>query len=197
MYNGPHIATDGLVLYLDAANIKSYPGSGTTWNDLSGNNFNFTLDGSGITWNSRGTFSLADGGASFNGIITQSTTCTFQFWIKTTDVQALFWDGQDGNYYLGAYRVGLKEYYGNCGTPDFTLDTIDRPNIYDHLIDGNWHMVEFKNVNLSTWTVNEFNQYSSFTFGNGEIAAILLYNRNLTQNESVQNYLSLKSRFNL
>ena len=58
-------------------------------------------------------------------------------------------------------------------------------------------MVEFKNVNLSTWTVNEFNQYSSFTFGNGEIAAILLYNRNLTQNESVQNYLSLKSRFNL
>jgi hypothetical protein len=31
------------VLYLDAANTKSYPGSGTTWFDISGNNRNFTL----------------------------------------------------------------------------------------------------------------------------------------------------------
>ena len=32
-YN-PKIVTDGLVLCLDAGNIKSYPGSGTTWTDL-------------------------------------------------------------------------------------------------------------------------------------------------------------------
>jgi len=31
----PRMVTDGLVLYLDAANVKSYPGSGTTWTDLS------------------------------------------------------------------------------------------------------------------------------------------------------------------
>jgi len=31
----PRIVTDGLVLYLDAANPRSYPGSGTTWSDLS------------------------------------------------------------------------------------------------------------------------------------------------------------------
>jgi hypothetical protein len=34
----PPIVTNGLVLHLDAANIRSYPGSGTTWTDLSGNN---------------------------------------------------------------------------------------------------------------------------------------------------------------
>jgi hypothetical protein len=34
--HSPKIVTDGLVLYLDAANIKSYPGSGTQWKDLSG-----------------------------------------------------------------------------------------------------------------------------------------------------------------
>jgi hypothetical protein len=39
----PNIVTDGLVLYLDAANVKSYPGSGTVWRDLSGNNNHFTL----------------------------------------------------------------------------------------------------------------------------------------------------------
>lgn len=33
----PRVVTDGLVLYLDAANPKSYSGSGTTWSDLSGN----------------------------------------------------------------------------------------------------------------------------------------------------------------
>ena len=35
---GHKIITDGLVLCLDAANTKSYPGSGTTWADLTGNN---------------------------------------------------------------------------------------------------------------------------------------------------------------
>jgi len=35
--------TDGLVLYLDAAKKESYPGSGTTWTDLSGNSNNGTL----------------------------------------------------------------------------------------------------------------------------------------------------------
>ena len=33
---GPRIVTDGLVLHLDAGNRKSYPGSGSTWYDLSG-----------------------------------------------------------------------------------------------------------------------------------------------------------------
>ena len=43
MFYGPKIITNGLVLYLDAANRNSYPGSGTTCTDLSGNNNNFTL----------------------------------------------------------------------------------------------------------------------------------------------------------
>ena len=37
------VVRDGLVLHLDAANTKSYPGTGTAWNDLSGNGNNFTL----------------------------------------------------------------------------------------------------------------------------------------------------------
>jgi len=32
------IVTDGLVFAVDAANYQSYPGSGTTWTDLAGNN---------------------------------------------------------------------------------------------------------------------------------------------------------------
>ena len=33
-YNRPKIVTDNLVLFLDAGNTKSYPGTGTTWTDM-------------------------------------------------------------------------------------------------------------------------------------------------------------------
>jgi prepilin-type N-terminal cleavage/methylation domain-containing protein len=39
----PPIVTNGLLLHLDAGNQASYPGTGNTWFDLSGNNRNFTL----------------------------------------------------------------------------------------------------------------------------------------------------------
>ena len=35
-FGGPDIPTNGLVLALDATSERSYPGSGTTWYDLSG-----------------------------------------------------------------------------------------------------------------------------------------------------------------
>jgi hypothetical protein len=194
---GPNIVTNGLILYLDASNPKSYPRSGSTWFDLSGNNKNFTLDG-GITFNANSNFSLVDSiGATYNASITTSTTCTTQMWVKTSDTQSLFLSGNDGSYYLGAYRVGNKEYYSNCGSPNYFQDTIDVSNIYDNFIDNKWHMVEFKNVNFSTWTTFNFNKYTDYMFGNGNISIIMIYNKNLSSNESIQNYNALKSRFNL
>jgi hypothetical protein len=47
--NGPKIVTDGLVLCLDAANRKSYPGSGSTWYDLSNSKKNGTFAASTAT----------------------------------------------------------------------------------------------------------------------------------------------------
>jgi hypothetical protein len=58
---GPSIVTDGLVLALDAANHKSYPGSGTVWRDLSGNSNNGTLVNSPIFSSDK------EGILSFNG----------------------------------------------------------------------------------------------------------------------------------
>lgn len=43
IYGGPSIVNSGLILHLDAANNKSYPGSGTIFYDLSGNNNNGIL----------------------------------------------------------------------------------------------------------------------------------------------------------
>ena len=199
IFRGPNIVRDGLVLQLDAANTKSYSGSGTAWNDVSGNDNDFTLDSSGITHNSSGYFTLADGGASRNATITTSTECTLVYWMRTTDAQALFWatNGGSGSY-LGAYRVGNKFYNsGAYGSPTFHTNTAQRSNIYDFVRTNEWMMVEFKNVNMSAASNHHFNQYSGYTFGNNQIAMIKMYNRNLTSDESTQNFNAFRNRFGI
>ena len=42
-YRGPNIVTDALALAIDAGSTRSYPGSGTTWKDLSSNSTDGTL----------------------------------------------------------------------------------------------------------------------------------------------------------
>ena len=41
--SGSNPSASGLILHLDASNASSYPGSGTTWTDLTGNGYNGTL----------------------------------------------------------------------------------------------------------------------------------------------------------
>jgi hypothetical protein len=191
----PTIPTNGLQLYLDATTTSSYPGTGLTWFDISGNGRNFTLD-SGFTYRSSGNLFMTDGiGAVRDGVITTSTTSTIILWLKTTDTQALFIQGQDGSYYIGAYYSTAKEYHGNAGSPDFYLDSVARDNIFDFGLDGKWHMYEFRNVNLQNWTSFKFNRYSSFTFGSVNLGTIMIYNRNLSSAESKLIYNTMKTRF--
>ena len=64
-YPNTRISKAGLVLHLDASSLESYPGTGTTWYDISGNGRNYTF-GSGITWNAAGYFTN-DGSGVFTG----------------------------------------------------------------------------------------------------------------------------------
>jgi hypothetical protein len=79
------IVTDGLVLWLDAGITSSYPTSGTTWTDLSGNRNNGTLT-NGPTFNSANGGSIVFDGvndyASINNATTLnfSTALTISFW---------------------------------------------------------------------------------------------------------------------
>ena len=56
-YN-PKIVIDNLVLCLDAGNTKSYPGSGTTWTDMSGNENNATISGTSFSSDNGGCISF-------------------------------------------------------------------------------------------------------------------------------------------
>jgi len=88
-YNGPTIVTNGLVLYLDAANNKSYPGSGTVWRDLSGNNENFTLYNSPSFSNNYGGELLFSGANDYarittsNSVDSAASNGTIELWFRT------------------------------------------------------------------------------------------------------------------
>ncbi len=85
-YN-PRIVTDGLVLCLDAGNTKSYPGSGTTWTDLSGNGNDATLlNGTAIS-NNLATFDGTNDSVSLPDIANiRLSDVTFEFIFKLDDI---------------------------------------------------------------------------------------------------------------
>lgn len=53
----PKIVTNGLIFYVDAADANSYPRTGTTWYDLSGNNYSGTMT-NGPTFSNSGRGSI-------------------------------------------------------------------------------------------------------------------------------------------
>ena len=90
--NGPSIVRDGLVLHLDAADRNSYPRTGTTWNDLSGNGNNGTLVNSPVyTSSNRGLFSFGGSNESIDVPVSsslQSQIFTFDIWFKLNSISA-------------------------------------------------------------------------------------------------------------
>ena len=100
LFHSPRIVTDGLVLCLDAGNTKSYPGSGTTWTDLSGRRNNGTLT-NGPTFDSANGGSIVFDGTNDTVSIPASANQVFgtgdytlEWWSKTSDT--------DGGYALSA-----------------------------------------------------------------------------------------------
>ena len=82
-YN-PGIVTDGLVMCLDAANRKSYPGTVTGWFDLSGNENTGVLTNGPVYNNENAGYFTLDGTNDFiNG-----TSISSQF---TADITAEAW----------------------------------------------------------------------------------------------------------
>jgi len=69
----PNTVTDGLVLYLDAANTRSYPGTGTTWSDLSRGGNNGSLI-NGPTFNGGNGGSIVFDGTNDSVNLQQSTS---------------------------------------------------------------------------------------------------------------------------
>jgi hypothetical protein len=90
----PNIITDGLVLYLDAANTRSYPGSSNVWNDLSTGGNNGTLT-NGPTFNSGNGGSIVFDGTNnfveFGDVLDLGTnSMTINQWVMLNTVSTQF-----------------------------------------------------------------------------------------------------------
>ena len=144
------IVTDGLVLHLDAAKRDSYPGSGTTWHDLSGNGNDGTLT-NGPTFSGV----AKDAAIEFDGsndvvelpaanTILDDTYYTIECWIKSSD------DGTSSGQYatfIGT-RVGKNASLArnsNGGQAMFLFDTVAEGNTNlvgtSVVFDENWHHI--------------------------------------------------------
>lgn len=121
-YN-PRIVTDGLVLYLDAGNAKSYPGSGTQWLDLSGLGNHATLvNGPTFSGGSMVFAGANDYGVVSNNIDLSSTSAvTYCAWVKTTQSNTAIWceHSVDFNSNPNAFLVDLGE-SGGAGSFQFS-----------------------------------------------------------------------------
>jgi hypothetical protein len=92
--HSPSIITNGLVLCLDAANSKSYPGSGTTWTDLSGRGNTGTLV-NGVGYNSSNLGSLVFDGTNDYAVLSRpvQNDFTLSCWFKTTQSFTIYTSG--------------------------------------------------------------------------------------------------------
>ena len=81
-FNSTFIASP--IMYLDASNTTSYPGTGTTWYDLTSNGNNGTI--SNATWDSLGYFQFNGSSSYISTSLTWpgSTTLSFSCWAKIT-----------------------------------------------------------------------------------------------------------------
>ena len=217
--HGPSVVTQGLVLALDAADISSYPGSGTTWTDLSGNGNNGTLV-NGVGYNSSNLGSLSFDGVNdyvnLNFPFTQSSSAnsyTIVMGAKlstTSSARRQVWSS-DNNGFDWGFGAG----YGTR----FTI--FSGENIYTgRTQDTNWHIftaqwsssfgtrLYIDNVlDISTANISYDGSVSSTTsigrnpgFGEywkGNVSFVQLYNRALTATEIQQNFNALRGRFGI
>ena len=219
--HSPRIITNGLVLCLDAANRKSYPTTGTTWTDLSGNGNTGTLvNGVGYTGSNGGALSFDGVDDYATGSIASSTSnVTMNCWIYLSStskkgafvnigtsyaigVGSLFFESS-GNEILGLFsnvrwvRTGIN--YGvGWKYVTFVLSATSVPSIY-----VNASLIgTYTGTNPNTPSNNFYigrnigDEPNNRAFG-GEITQVSIYNRALSADEIKQNYNALKSRYGL
>ena len=208
---GPSINEEGLVLALDAADRNSYIGSGTSWRDLSGNNYTGTLT-NGPTFNgSNGGCIVFDGVDDYVSIPDINfTAATIDIWIYINAYSvggSVFVYQSSSGFEVWSDLNGLIRYNKNPSVgltsgPGFTL------NSWKNIVatsDGTVNKLYLNNVNIGSTNGGIFDNtsgdirisgYGSYMV-NGRCPILKMYNRALSSTEVLQNYNATKTRFGL
>jgi hypothetical protein len=159
-YN-PRIVTDGLVLALDAGNTKSYPGSGTTFYDLSGKEHNFTATTiSTASDATAGTVYDHDNSTAATLNITPNINhevWSLMFWVRST--------GTTPSNYRSILRLedtsSIPVYFYNFDTRETTnCRVLGYQKHYDGTVSNNQWMTRDFNTGSAQWLTGDW-----FCFG--------------------------------
>ena len=214
------LVTEGLVLNLDAGNAASYPGSGTSWTDLSGNDRNGTLTG-GPTYSSADGGSIVfDGSNDFVQCLGSLTVteATFVIWIRRNGPQ----DDFDGIIYSRSANATGLSFFGTTNKISYTWNNAVDTYTWDSgltIPDLTWCMIAVSVTSTSataylcqagviTSATNTVSHTSTVLddvklaqddlggrFFNGRISVAMIYDRALSANEISQNFNSLRGRY--
>jgi len=221
LFHSPRIATNNLTMYLDAANTKSYSGSGTAWNDLSGNGNNGTLtNGPIFSSSNKGSF-LFDGTNDYvNGTSSSSLytgDITVEAWIKI-DTSPSDWVrivGTGGNtggrtfgLWYSATRTLLWQRWG-ATDPGIQSDSLNTSSWYYVVAttSGSSHVVYVNGAVIGSasaagpWAASNETitiGYAGFhTYITGSVGVVRLYTLGLTQTQVLQNFNALRGRYGI
>ena len=223
LQHSPSIVTSGLVLCVDAANPRSYPGSGTAWNDAISSGYNFTLT-NGPTYSSSNlgyfTFDgVNDYAVSGYNTALDTQTPSVEVWVKTNaTTQNGFWfekGSVNSQYALFQESSFIQWRLGPLG--DLSTPTASYMNT------SNWYQVVGTftsgsrilyingvqvNSNATTGTLSTNssgmsigayggNSGSNAYFYNGALSICRVYNRVLSASEVLQNFNAVRGRYGI
>lgn len=212
----PSLVTDSMILYLDAANPRSYGGSGTTWYDISGNNNHATLV-NGVTYSTTngGIFNL-DGTDDYIDCPTTQTLYNANITIitgtryNTTGNNGRILTSLGNNWLMGHWSGGAPRYYAE----GWVSGAYDGSQAFGQA----WHIyTNVQNYSSDTWsmyyenTLHASNSNGSqgpvrLQFCNGNYAGersncyvsfLLVYSKLLSTTEIAQNVDYFRGRFNI
>ena len=225
VFAGPEIVDIGLVLCLDAANKKSYPSTGTTWNDLSTTGVNASLV-NGPTYNSSNLGSILFDNT--NDIVTVnhssnhlSANGTIVFWAKPlsdgTSGASRFALKGDDTIGAGGYNIAINtdrlylrvnggllsgvlnmaNYYNKWSQYTFSWNSSNQGSIY---INTTLDITGSLGATVSMTTTNPL--YIGNTDGlsrtfDGNISIVQYYNRQLSFAEIQQNFEAIRGRYGI
>ena len=206
------IVTDGLIFYLDAANSRSYPGSGNTSYDLSGfGNTGSIVNGTGFSSTNNGHF-IFDGTNDqiqfTNTILSGSQDFTISSWVQSSGgTGTIFGNYPAGNLqmfyspsYIGFWLDNNSAYanaptYYSANIVNLIVQRSSGTNLAVYL---NGQVIKTGSSNSTIGSTSDFRigaSTANVELFQGKIYNIQVYNRALTATEITQNYNAMKARF--
>jgi len=216
---GPSAVTNGLLFCVDAANQRSYPGTGDTWTDISGVTSGLNLLNTptftGSTFVFDGINQHADiGSSALNITWSASPTRTVEIWFRFLSLAGMaIWGDRNGSSGILRTTTGTGKFGWRWDDSSLILSNktmaigewvqavvLLSGYTATYYANGELDTPEFTSTDLgvagnAVWSIAKDNRDNLYS--NIEVSIARQYSRLLTPQEIYQNFQATRSRFGL